>query len=103
MKIRIDGTTVLVESEGELVVIKSESQLLHHIKIELNKQGYDLIKRLMWKDGHMVSDTQHYLRSRRKDRKAIAIYDTEYAIRDLAKDFRRDGRVMLTIVEGIWR
>ena len=44
-----------------------ESNLLHAIKNELNKQGYDLIKKRMWKDGHLVDDMQQYLRTRKKE------------------------------------
>jgi len=64
--------------------IYNESQLLHHVKLELIKQGYDVIKKLMWKDGHMVSDTCHYIRSMNGN---IIIWDSQYAIRNAATDY----------------
>jgi len=44
----------------------------------------DLVKKLMWKDGHMVADTQHYIRDREG---RFAIFDDQYSVRDSAKDF----------------
>jgi len=35
---------------------RGESRLLHQIKIVLNNNGFDLIKKRMWKDGHLVDD-----------------------------------------------
>ena len=34
-----------------------ESTLLYNLKKHLNKMGYDLIKKRMHKDGHLVDDT----------------------------------------------
>ena len=42
-----------------------ESNLFYAIKNKLNSQGYDLIKKRMYKDGHMVADMQQYLRTRK--------------------------------------
>ena len=42
-----------------------ESRLLYHIKQRLNNLGYDIIKKRMWKDGHLVDDLQQYLRTRK--------------------------------------
>lgn len=42
-----------------------ESALLYAIKKKLNSQGYDLIKKRMHKDGHMVAEMQQYLRTRK--------------------------------------
>ena len=43
----------------------AESRLLHHVQKTLNQRGYDLIKKRMWKDGHMVgTEYTQYLRSR---------------------------------------
>ena len=41
-----------------------ESRLLHAIKVQLNGDGADLIKKRMYKDGHLVDDLQQYLRTR---------------------------------------
>ena len=44
---------------------RGESTLLHHIKKILNARGYDLIKKRMWRDGHMMDEMQQYLRTRK--------------------------------------
>jgi hypothetical protein len=41
-----------------------ESALLHYLKKALNAAGNDVVKRRMWKDGHMVDEMQQYLRTR---------------------------------------
>jgi hypothetical protein len=75
-----------------------ESNLLHAIKIELNKQGYDLIKKRMWKDGHLVDDLQQYLRTRKKGsgKADIYIYSGFWAIRGANEDFN-NGELFLNV------
>lgn len=75
-----------------------ESNLLHAIKIELNKQGYDLIKKRMWKDGHLMDDMQQYLRTRKKGsgKADIYIYSGFWALRGANEDFN-NGEVILNV------
>lgn len=75
-----------------------ESNLFHAIKVELNKQGYDLIKKRMWKDGHLVDDMQQYLRTRKKGagKADIYIYSNFWAIRGANEDFN-NGSVTLSV------
>ena len=77
---------------------EGESNLLYAIKNELNKQGYDLIKKRMWKDGHLVDDMQQYLRTRVKGKgKAdIYIYSGFWATRGANEDFN-NGEVILNV------
>jgi hypothetical protein len=81
--------------------MSGESKLLHHIKLELIKQGYDVIKKLMWKDGHMYGDDNlHYIRSRRyTENDWLFIYDNEYAIRAMTEDFNK-GELSLAVDRG---
>lgn len=75
-----------------------ESKLFHAIKNELNKQGYDLIKKRMWKDGHLVDDMQQYLRTRKKGagKADIYIYNNYWAIKGANEDFN-NGEVELSV------
>jgi hypothetical protein len=73
----------------------SESLLMHEIKKELISMGLDVIKKLMYKDNHMVADTQQYIRARNAE---FAIYDTEYSIRLLHQDFNENDSIILTKV-----
>ena len=74
----------------------SESRLLHAVKQELIKQGHDIIKKRAWKDGHMVSDTLHYLRTRDR-KKGFMIWDDQYALRSIAEEFNQDQEVFLAV------
>lgn len=77
----------------------NESHLLHMIKKNLIAQGFDVIKKRMWKDGHMVADTCQYIRSRNvKDPDGFMLWDDQYAVRDLAQDYRKNGIVTLHCV-----
>jgi hypothetical protein len=80
--------------------IYSESTLMHHIKQELIKQGHDVIKKRMWKDGHLVDDTIQYIRSRKlkPEPDSIAVHDHLYVIRNLAEDYRTYGEVNLQVL-----
>lgn len=80
-----------------------ESKLLYAIKKQLNAQGYDLIKKRMWHDGHLVDDMQQYLRTRKKGsgKADIQIYNPIWAIRGANDDFN-NGEVILTIDQNIF-
>ena len=68
-----------------------------HVKKALNLQGPDpkqWIKKPMWRDGHMVSMCQYYLRTRTGD---MAIYDPDYAIRSLLTEYNKEGKITLVV------
>ena len=77
----------------------AESRILYHLKKELNKQGYDFIKKLMHKDGHMVSDNQHYLRERKikKGVRCLAIHNEGWLISGIEETFNTTGKAVLSV------
>jgi len=62
----------------------TESAWWYDLKKTLNAQGYDLIKKVMSKDGHMVGgdDYPYYLRDRKGD---YCFMDCDYALREAHK------------------
>jgi hypothetical protein len=83
-----------------------ESTLLYNVKKELIKQGYDLIKKRMWKDGHLVSDTCQYLRAKKptdNPDKDIYVWDGNYQIRNAAEDFNKDGKVTYNVMTDVFK
>ncbi len=81
---------------------KGESNLLHFLKKHLNALGYDLIKKRMWKDGHLVDQYQQYLRSRIKRGKAIMIYSPFFAIEGANDPWNKNKPVTLQVERDIW-
>lgn len=110
MKVEIQGTRCIVtREEGDprfsgVREAAGESRLLYHVKNTLNEQGYDLIKKRMWKDGHMMDDKQQYLRTRcpGAGKADIAIFNNSWAIRGAEEPFNKDGRVELLVVENFF-
>jgi len=81
----------------------AESRLLYHVQKILNERGYDLIKKRMWKDGHMVG-TEHtqYLRSRDlQGAKSLCIYHANHAVEIAAELFNTIGLVELAVEYGL--
>jgi hypothetical protein len=76
----------------------AESTLLHHVKIELIKQGYDVIKKRMWRDGHMVDENQQYIRTRDK-KKGFYIYNANYNFFDAGEYFNDYNEIHLILEE----
>jgi hypothetical protein len=72
-----------------------ESTFLYHVLKALKAQGYDVIKKRMWKDGHMVDNTQQYIRTRKymttpvNDPHEFAIYNLCYSLEDLGEEFNK--------------
>ena len=82
---------------------QAESTFLYHVLQEVKKQGYDVIKKRMWKDGHLVDDTQQYIRTRKWGRvdsqsNEFAIYNSEYDIYDACEEFNTSGEIRLYLV-----
>lgn len=75
----------------------ADSRFLYHVKKALIARGHDVIKKRMWRDGHLTADTQQYIRSRKLEG-GFMIYDPDYAIRDLTKEFNKTGHVILSRV-----
>jgi hypothetical protein len=85
---------------------KGESRLLYHIKNILNAQGYDLIKKRMWKDGHLVDDMQQYLRTRKatgNPEKDIYIWNGQFAIRGAEEPLNESGTVTLNVETNVFK
>ena len=110
MKVEINGTICKVtREEGDkkyygVIGGKGESNLLHAIKNELNKQGYDLIKKRMWKDGHLVDDMQQYLRTRKKGagKADIYIHNDMWNIRGAEEFYNERGEVELCVTLDVF-
>ena len=71
-----------------------ETTLWHAIKKELLERGDDVIKKLMYKDGHMVDEHEYYIR----DRKWKYCYrHINFHKRFLWDKFNKEGEVILSI------
>ena len=83
----------------------AESRLLYNVRKILNGRGYGLIKKRMWRDGHMFgSDHTQYLRSRNlKAIPSLYIYHADYALEVAAESYNVLGRARLDVVYGAGR
>jgi hypothetical protein len=81
-----------------------DSRLLYHIKQKLNAQGFNLIKKRMWKDGHLVDSDQLYLRTRNRHspKPHICIWNSSYAIYDAARELMENGEITLSVERDIF-
>lgn len=70
----------------------AESTFLYYVKKELQAQGFDCIKKRMWKDGHLVDDRQQYIRDRKGE---WCIYNDAWAIFDAGERFNQIHKMIL--------
>ena len=84
-----------------IVNAAGESKLLHHIKLELIKQGHKVIKKRMWKDGHLVDSMQQYLRTVKGYEPSFQIWNSNWAINGAEENFNK-GEVVLSVERFIW-
>lgn len=105
-----EQASLLVErEEGDpkfygVVNAAGESRLLYHVKKTLNERGYDLIKKRMWKDGHLVDDRQQYLRTRShtSDTPHIYIWNDRWMIVGAEEDYNEKGKTRLHVYLNIY-
>lgn len=80
---------------------KGEKALFHFIVKWLNARGFQLIKKLIQRDGHMMGDQfQSYIRTptrHRKDVPHIYIVSGFYALRGANDDWNKKGEVTLML------
>lgn len=110
MKVEIKGHACIVTREdGDPKYYGNhqaagESRLLHQVKLALNAQGYDLIKKRMCSDGHLKDDCQQYLRTRNKTgdpKRDIYVYNESFALRGANDDYNK-GQVVLNVVFDVF-
>lgn len=80
----------------------AESRLLYNVQKTLDRRGYDLIKKRMWRDGHMFgSEHTQYLRSRNLHAvPSLYVYHADYALDVAAESYNVLGRTVLHVVYG---
>jgi hypothetical protein len=83
----------------------AESRLLYGVQQALNRRDYGLIKKRMWRDGHMFGgDHSQYLRSRDlRTVPSLYIYHSDYALEVAAESYNVLGRAVLDVVYGAGR
>jgi hypothetical protein len=83
----------------------ADSRLLYNVQKILNGRGYELLKKRMWKDGHMFGcEHSQYLRSRTlKNVPSLYLYHANAALEIAAESWNVLGRVELDVVYGVGR
>ncbi len=89
------GSAKVIRGTGPKIY--KETAFWQDVRRSLMKQGYDVIKKLMWKDGHMVDDTQYYVRSRKYTPDSFMLSQTDYAIRAVYDEYNKEGEVTLAV------
>jgi len=106
---RMGGTCTVTREKSDPVFRDSgwgsgESRLLYHVKKILNARGFDLIKKRMCKDGHLVDSDQLYLRTRssKSPKPHVYIYNMGWAIEGADVIFKHDGVVKLGVIYDVF-
>lgn len=95
MRVILGDTWCTVE-RGDGPKIYTDSLLFAHIRDELKKQGYDVIKKCPAKDGHLIA-MPYYVRSRDLKQPGFAITDDLYAVRAAYSDYNKGEVVGLRV------
>jgi len=70
-----------------------DSVFLYHVKQAMNRTlGVDCIKKLAWKDGHLVDNYMYYIRARDG---SFFVWDPNSAIRSISEEYRLEGLAYL--------
>lgn len=98
-----DHGVVIITKEKDDPKYYKETTFWHALKKELLNQGYDVIKKLMWKDGHLVDSDLYYIRTRKiRGKDSFYIYQNDGAIRLVFEDFNNHGTQTLEVKWDIW-
>ena len=100
MKLELFPHRLTVSAEPGDPRVGDESHLWYRIKLALNAQGCDLIKKEPGKDGHLTS-APYYLRARKLPVPVgdiECIHDQNHQILDLAVTYRKRGEITLRVL-----
>jgi len=91
---------IVTKEDGDLKFRHSgwasaESTFLYHVKKEILAQGHDVIKKRMWKDGHLMDDETQYIRARDK---SWCVWNSSHQIFDAGIEFNEQGKIVLALV-----
>jgi len=83
----------------------AESRLLHNVRKILDRRGFNLLKKRMWRDGHMFgSEHTQYLRSRNlKAVPSLYVYHADCALEVAAENYNVLGRAAFDVVYAAGR
>lgn len=95
MKIKFDKISIDVIKESTDKRFHNESIFFYAVRNALSELGHDVIKKLMIKDGHLVSADQYYIRERKGK---WAVWWDYHAIRPAYRDFN-NGQVTLQYIK----
>jgi hypothetical protein len=97
----MSGSRLVVTREPGDALPRNESAFWYALRKALRGLGHDVIKKLMTKDGHMVSEGVYYVRTRQtKGPGTFMVWDANHQIRDVAEVYRASGTVTLTVEKG---
>ncbi len=72
--------------------IDPDSQFWHEVKKTLRAMGFDVIKKRMCSDGHLVDDLQQYVRTRDC---RLALWYGDWVINGAIEEYNESGTVTL--------
>lgn len=79
-----ENKKMFIEKEDTDDKIYNDSHLMYKIKEQMKESGHDVVKKLAYKDGHMVDDTLYYIRERKHK---YFMYDPTNGIHPSYEDF----------------
>ena len=96
MRVDVGPYTVAVTRELHDSRADTESEFWYRLQLVLNSRGFDLVKKIMAKDHHLMGNDYgpYYLRDREWN---FCIYDPNYAIRALHKEYNAELTVSLSV------
>jgi hypothetical protein len=105
-----DGYCEVTKEKGDPYFKKGysampESTFLYHVKKELIKQGFDVIKKRIASDpGNLVDEYQQWIRTRNwnidGDKKIeFSVYNGNWAMYDAGEEFNHNGKYTLTVLQ----
>jgi hypothetical protein len=94
MIIEIAENSLIVRASHDKEKYRAESTLYYHIKLSLKKKGYDVIRQVPEKDGHMTS-CPYYIRDRKGK---FCWMDNNHALRLLNEAFNTKREIQLAFI-----
>ena len=104
MKIVWTDNYLTIQREQDDPKFGTESHLLYFLKSKLTEQGYDLIKKRMWKDDHLVDYRQQYLRTRspKSSGPHVYIWNGHWAIEGAEREWNAGNEVTLCVERDVF-
>jgi hypothetical protein len=96
MKYTHNGSRFIITASDDKEKYRTETAFFYALKLAMQANGLDVVKKRMWKDGHMTDNYNLYIRDRKWK---YCVVDPQHCVRAIYTEFNENRSVTMMYVD----